>query len=199
MLEVTEPMISTIINAAIFIITFILVLRVFWKDGKFAPSRARNAFRFFTEQSNALCAVAALCMVAAPESNWAWTLKYIGTAAVTVTLLTVFLFLAPSVGSLKPLITGNGFFMHLITPLAAIVSFSFFERRGMGFGTALLGMLPVVIYGIWYLYKTIYAPESKRWEDFYGYNKNGKWPIAFTAMMLGGFVVCMLLMKLQNT
>lgn len=191
-------MISTIINAAIFIITLVLVARLFRKDGKWAPSRARNAFRFFTEQSNALCGAAAVCMVIAPNTQWAWTLKYIGTAAVTVTLLTVFLFLAPSMGSLKPLITGNGFFMHLITPLLAIVSFCFFERRGMTFGTALLGMIPVVIYGIWYLYKTVYAPEGKRWEDFYGYNKNGKWPIAFATMMVGAFAVCMLLMGLQN-
>ena len=191
-------MVSKITNAAIFIITFILVLRVFWKDGKWVPSRARNAFRFFTEQSNALCAGAALCMVIAPNTQWAWTLKYIGTAAVTVTLLTVFLFLAPSMGSLKPLLQGGSFFLHLVTPLLAIVSFCFFEKRGMAFGTALLGMIPVVVYGIWYLYKTVYAPEGKRWEDFYGYNKNGKWPVAFAAMMVGAFAVCMLLMGLQN-
>ena len=68
----------------------------------------------------------------------------------------------------------------------------------MGFSIALLGMIPVVVYGLWYLYKILYAPADKRWDDFYGFNKGGKWPITFTGMMVGGFAVCMLLMALQN-
>ena len=191
-------MAAFILNAVIFAVTAVLSLRIFRKDGKWNFSGARKAFRFFTVQSNVFCACSALCMMLFPSAGWAWTLKYIGTAAVTVTMLTVFLFLAPSIGSLGPLLKGNDVFMHLLTPIMAIVSFGFFEKRGMGFSTALLGMLPVVLYGCWYLYKILYAPAEKRWEDFYGYNKNGKWPVAFTGMMIGGFIVCMLLMGLQN-
>ena len=191
-------MISTILNVLIFAITAILVLRIIRKDGKWDIQRAKGAFRFFTVQSNVFCAAAALCLALFPSARWAWLLKYVGTAAVLVTLLTVFLFLAPSMGSLLPLLKGNDFFMHLTTPLMAVVSFSFFEKKGMGFGAALLGMLPVVVYGLWYLYKIIYAPADKRWDDFYGFNKGGKWPVTFTSMMLGGFAVCMLLMGLQN-
>ena len=189
---------DVLLNLGIFLVTFFLILRFFRKDGKWSPGYARGAFRYFTVQSNVLCAAAALCMALFPLSNWAWLLKYIGTAAVLVTLLTVFLFLAPSMGGLLPLLKGNDFFMHLTTPLMAVVSFSFFEKRGMGFGAALLGMLPVVVYGFWYLYKIIYAPADKRWDDFYGFNKGGKWPVAFTGMMVGAFAVCMLLMGLQN-
>ena len=191
-------MISTILNVLIFAITAILVLRIIRKDGKWDVQRAKGAFRFFTVQSNVFCAAAALCLALFPSARWAWLLKYVGTAAVLVTLLTVFLFLAPSMGSLLPLLKGNDFFMHLTTPLMAVVSFSFFEKKGMGFGAALLGMLPVVVYGLWYLYKILYAPADKRWDDFYGFNKGGKWPVTFTGMMLGGFAVCMLLMGLQN-
>ena len=68
----------------------------------------------------------------------------------------------------------------------------------MSFSIALLGMLPVILYGFLYLYKVVFSPEDKRWDDFYGYNKGGKWPIAFALMMIGAFVVCMLLMGLQN-
>ena len=168
---------SRIINIAIFAITLPLVVLLFFKDGRFRPDRARKAFRFFTVQSNAFCAVAALLMCLWPGQRWVWIVKYIGTAAVTVTLLTVFLFLGPSSGGYGALLRGSDFFMYLVTPLLAIVSFGFFERRGMGFAEALWGMLPVVCYGLWYLYKTIYAPESRRWEDFYGYNKGGKWPV----------------------
>lgn len=189
---------SAIINALIFAITAILVIRIFWKEGTWCLSKARYAFRFFTVQSNVFCAVAAMCMALFPDSCWAWTLKYIGTAAVTVTMLTVFFFLAPTMGGLKPLLMGNDLFMHLITPLMAILSFCLLEKNGMAFSTALLGMLPLVLYGGWYLYKILYAPANKRWEDFYGFNRGGKWPMAMAAMMVGGFAICMMLMGLQN-
>ena len=126
-------------------------------------------------------------------------MKYVGTSAVSVTMLTVLLFLGPTMGGYEGLLKKfPDFCMHLATPLLAIFSFGFLERRGMSFKTALLGMLPVALYGAWYLYKTIYAPQDKRWDDFYGFNRGGKWPIAFAAMMLGGFAVCMGLMALQN-
>ena len=63
---------------------------------------------------------------------------------------------------------------------------------------ALIGILPVLLYGILYLYRILYAPPEKRWEDFYGFNRKGKWQISFAAMAAGTFLVCMALMALQN-
>ena len=186
-------------NAVIFAVTLVIVVAHFRSDGKWDAQRGRYAFRFFTEQSNVFCALSALLMLLCPSASWSWWLKYIGTAAVTVTMLTVFLFLWPSVGSLKPLLEKSGFFLHLITPLLAVVSFSFFEKRGMDLMTAMTGMLPVVTYGSLYLYKIIIAPPEKRWKDFYGFNKGGRWPVAFAGMLIGTFAVCMVLMVLQNT
>ena len=191
-------MISRCINALIFLITFYLLIRDTRSEGTFDGKRTQVIFRFFTEQSNVFCALAALALFLFPDTRWAWLLKYLGTAAVAVTLLTVFLFLAPSSGNLKGLLSGSSLFLHLITPLLAIISFSFFEKRGMSFSTALLGMLPVILYGTLYLHKVVYSPEEKRWDDFYGFNKGGKWPIAFAAMLAGTFVICMILMGLQN-
>ena len=189
-----------LLNAAIFIVTLVLTVRFFRKDGAWNPEQGRLALRFFTTQSNVLCAVSALLMCLFPKSEFAWTVKYVGTAAVTVTMLTVFFFLAPGLGKggLAKLLKGSDLFMHLITPLAALLSFLVFERRGMSFGVSLWGMVPVILYGSWYLYKVVFAPEEKRWNDFYGFNKGGKWPVYFSCMMVGGFLVCMLLMGLQN-
>ena len=86
----------------------------------------------------------------------------------------------------------------LITPLLALVSFCVFEKRGMTFCQSLWGMLPVVLYGPVYLYKILFALPEKRWDDFYGFNKQGKWPIAFAGMVLGTFLICMGIMALQN-
>lgn len=188
---------SLLINAFIFVITTVLTVRFFYQDGRWAVSNGAEAFRFFTVLSNVFCAVAALLMCLAPSQSWVWLLKYVATVAVSVTLLTVFLFLGPSFGY-KELLKGSDFFMHLLTPLLALVSFCAYEKRGLSFGTALFGVLPVLLYGILYLYKVVIVPEGKRWDDFYGFNKGGKWPIAFTAMILGAFLVCLGLMALQN-
>ncbi len=189
---------SAIINAVIFAVTLALTVLTFYRKGTWSAGHARKAFRFFTVQSNVFCGAAALLMCLFPGQGWSWTLKYVATAAVSVTMLTVFLFLGPTQGGYAALLRGSDFFMHLTTPLLAIISFCVYERRGMGFGTALLGMLPVALYGVWYCYKVVFAPEEKRWNDFYGFNRDGKWPIAFAAMLLGAFAVCMGLMAAQN-
>ena len=197
--------VDRILNVFIALLTLLLVLGFFRKDGKWEPERGKFALRFFTTQSNILVAAASLLTALALSSEgtiprWIWTLKYIGTAAVTVTMLTVLLFLAPSFGkgALKVLLSGTDLFMHLITPLLALVSFCVFEKRGMTFCQSLWGMLPVVLYGPVYLYKILFALPEKRWDDFYGFNKQGKWPVAFAGMVLGTFLICMGLMALQN-
>ena len=158
---------STAINAVIFAVTLVLTVLLFRRKGSWSIGHARKAFRFFTVQSNVFCAVSALLMCLFPAQSWSWTLKYIGTSAVTVTMLTVFFFLGPSMGGYGPLLKGSDFFMHLVTPILSIVSFCAFERRGMSFATAMLGMLPVALYGVLYLYKIIYARADRRWADFY--------------------------------
>ena len=152
-----------------------------------------------------LCAVSALLVavfrLAGSLPGWVWMLKYTGTAAVTVTMLTVFLFLAPSVGKdwVKVLLKGgNNTFMHLLTPLMALYSFCVLEKQGMSFLQCLAGMLPVLLYGPLYLYKILFALPEKRWDDFYGFNRGGKWPLAFAAMVTGTFLICLGIMALQN-
>ena len=192
------------LNILIALITLIIVVSFFRKEGQWVPERGKFALRFFTTLSNMLCAAASLLTALAINAGgipeWIWMLKYIGTAAVTVTMLTVLFFLAPSFGkgALKVLLSGTDLFMHLITPLLALVSFCVFEKRGMTFCQSLWGMLPVVLYGPVYLYKILFALPEKRWDDFYGFNKQGKWPIAFAGMVLGTFLICMGLMALQN-
>ena len=197
--------VDRILNVFIALLTLLLVLGFFRKDGKWEPERGKFALRFFTTQSNILVAAASLLTALALSSEgtiprWIWTLKYIGTAAVTVTMLTVFLFLAPSIGKdwVKYLLTGSDIFMHLLTPLLALFTFCVFERQGMTFCESLWGLLPVLLYGPLYLYKILFAPPEKRWDDFYGFNKQGKWPVAFAAMVAGTFAICMGIMALQN-
>ena len=182
----------------IFSTTLVLVVLLFHDGTRWSLKLGIRLFHYFTLQSNVFCAAAALLRCIAPEAHWVWVLKYVGTAAVTVTMMTVLVFLAPAVGSVRKLTRGNDFFMHLATPLTAILCFTVFEKQGLRFGTAMLGMLPVLLYGPLYLYKILFAPPEKRWDDFYGFNKQGKWPVAFAAMVAGTFAICMGIMALQN-
>ena len=186
---------SIAINTILFLTTTVLVAGLFYQEGKWQPERGVKAFRYFTVLSNVLCAVSALVMAISQASGsvspGVVMFKYLGTLSVTVTLLTVLFFLGPTIGY-KVLLSGRDLYLHLIGPLMAIISFCFLEKRGLSLGTALLGLLPVILYGSVYLYKVVFSPEDRRWEAFYGFNKGGKWPMAFAAMMLGTLVVCLI-------
>ena len=187
-----------ILNLLIFLIMCAILLRFSRAEGRWNGPVIKKAFRFFTVQSNAFCAAAAGLLCLFPAASWAWLLKYIGTAAVTVTMLTVFLFLGPSIGGYRDLLRGSDLFMHLINPLLALISFCVLERRGLRFSLSLTGLLPVALYGALYGWKILLAPPEKAWEDFYGFNKNGKWQVSVLAMLGGAFLICLALMAIQN-
>ncbi|WP_024867377.1 hypothetical protein [Butyrivibrio sp. FCS014] len=188
---------SSIINLIIIIITAILVVGFFREDGRWNPAKGKKALRYFTTQSNVLCAVSALAMCLFPDKDWAYYLKVMGTAAVTVTMLTVLFFLGRIYGYIA-LLKGSDLFMHLITPLLAIVSLCVFERRGIGLGAAFVGIIPVALYAPLYLYNVVFAPQEKRWDDFYSFNKDGKWPIAYSLMVAGAAVICVVYYFILN-
>lgn len=185
---------SIAINLAIFVTTLVILISYFYKDGRWQPGRGLRAFRYFTVLSNAFCAISALVMAIAQIGGTVpsavVTLKYMATVGVTVTLLTVFLFLGPTQGGYGHLLKGDNLYMHLIGPLLAIVSFRFLERGRMPLAAALLGVIPVMLYGAVYLYKIVLAPEGRRWDDFYGFNRGGKWPVTFAAMLIGTLAIC---------
>ena len=54
-------------------------------------------------------------------------------------------------------------------------------------------MLPVLLYGLLYLRRVVF---QQRWEDFYGFNRGGKWPLSFAAMLLGAVLLCLLFLLL---
>ena len=194
---------SEVINAAIFLINFILLIVYFRENGHWNWEKGSSAFRFFTVLSNLLCAVASLVMLIfelmGTVPYGVWLFKYVGTAAVTVTLMTVLFFLGPTVkGGYPELFAGSGIYMHLLGPLAAIVSCCFLENGTLSLSYALLGMIPTILYGFLYLYKLKGAPVKKRWEELYGFYRGGHWKISFTAMLAATFLICLMLMGLTR-
>ena len=178
------------------ILNFVLVAGcIVWGVRKADPWT--RLFRYFTTLSNVLCAIASLIVVICELCGclplWALLIKYVGTAAVTVTMLTVFLFLGPVSHDWKGLLTRAELFLHLICPVLAIVSFLIFEKTSMPAWSIIVGALPVPVYGALYMYRVIYAPEEKRWEDFYGFNRGGKWAVSVVAMTVAGALIALAL------
>ena len=189
-----------ILNGLIVLCMTGIMIRCYRKDGAWNRQAGRSSLRFFTTLSNLLCAVASLLLLAALPGGgpprWVWLLRYIGTAAVTVTFLTVMVFLGPTLGYKGQLGSREAVYLHVIEPLASVFSFCFLERfYPLPFGTALLGLLPVLLYGTLYLYEVV---RVQRWEDFYSFNRDGKWPISFGGMVLGAFLICLLLRLLYT-
>lgn len=192
-----EMILDRLINIFIFVYTVYSVVSCFRKDGRWDRKAGLQALRFFTILSNLFAAVASLLIfLTLPRSPyWIWLIKYIAACSVTVTFLTVMLFLGPSYGY-KAMLSGKNFYLHLGGPLLALLSFVFLERfYTLPFVTSLLGVIPVILYGFVYLYEVVMIGC---WDDFYGYNKNGKWPVSMAAMFVGGFLVCVMVRVLFN-
>ena len=185
---------SIIINSIIVVLMLVSVVLGLKKSG------VNKFFRFFTTLSNLLCAASAAAVLiaaaahGAPLPLWAVVFKYVGTCAVAVTMLTVLLFLAPVSGAWKMLLLeGVDMILHLIIPILALVSFIFFDKQPMPAPAIALGVLPVVLYGILYCRKVVFAPDEKRWDDFYGFNRSGKWYLSYVFMLLGTAAIAVLL------
>lgn len=159
-----------------------------------------EGLKYFTVDSNILAGLSALVMLIARSvkgtpSVFATVFKYAGTAAVTVTLVTVLVFLGPSIGYAK-MFEGINFYMHLAGPLLCIISFCWLDRgpkiKKSHIGTA---MLPVMIYGLIYF---VMVMVVKEWTDFYGFNRGGKWYISMVAMAVGAYIINIVLKALHN-
>ena len=185
-------MLSIILNLSI----VIAAIGAVYAHGRNNP--ISTVLRYFTVLSNLLCAIAAVAVVVGRLSGnipeVVLILKYVGTCAVTVTLLTVLLFLGPTIGY-KILVTGPDFWLHIFCPIIAIVSYIAFDKTDAGIWVVLLGMLPVIAYGFLYLNKVL---REKTWDDFYGFNKGGRWKISFVAMMTGSFLISLVLWVFQR-
>ena len=210
-------LISLVLNAITAAVTAaVTVWHLRGGDGNTDEAKRLEFFRYFTNLSNMFSGIVSLCMCVAllplvisgtaafqeggavlPEALL--MTKYLATGTVTVTLMTVLLFLGPTFGY-APMFAGDALFLHLIGPLLAITSFCFVEKQmRIGFPALLIGVLPVAAYGTFYLYKAVtIGEENGGWPDFYGFNKDGKWKVSFVMMMLAAVAISAGLALIHN-
>lgn len=195
---------SLICNVLVIVLVAFSVVSFFFRtgDGNMAVAGTR-CFRFFTIDSNILCALT--CALVLPFNvrglragetvipTWVLTCKFIGTTAVTLTFLVVMGFLGPILGY-GAMFSGNNLFLHGICPILAMVSFLFAEGGALRFRTVWLALLPTLVYGLVYMTMVVIVGESAGgWPDFYMFNATGMWPLTFVALMLVTFAIAALL------
>lgn len=211
----TRNIIDLILNLAI-VLSTVWALRYYYIGGPDPLGSVGNdSYKYFTTDSNILVAIAALIMLVfnvvrlfkpdAVMPKWVSVLKYAGTAAVALTMMTVLLFLGPFAaikGGLQgylSMFAGNILVLHLTTPLLAIISFIFFERDNeFSLGDCLIASLPAYIYGIVYFTMVVCL---KVWTDWYSFTFGGKYymiPVSLIVMFLAASGISALLEKLRR-
>lgn len=179
-------------NASFFVNLALGVSALAAVGAQIRKSSLGSVMKYFTSLSNVFCGLAGLCVAVCRLTGdlppAAAVFKYMGTVTLMVTMLTVIFFLTPQYG-LKPMFGGADLWLHLLCPLLALVSWLAWDSVPMPFSYTALGVLPVVLYGILYLRKAVADRSESRWEDFYGFNKTGKWPVSFAVMLLATFLI----------
>lgn len=171
-------------------------------------------FKFFTVDSNVLMGVIAAIYVVylalfldgkiARLPRWLSVLKLVGTVGVSLTFLTVVAFLAPFVApTYWSLFVNAQLFMHLLTPVVSIVTFVFFEDTDdIRLRETLWGMLPMVVYSIFYMttaFTHIVDGKVPYQYDWYAFVQLGLWQIAVSLpVMLGATYLISWLLWLGN-
>lgn len=155
----TKKIISLFLNLAVVIMECIALPMSF---RRFGP----NMFKFFTEDSNLLAGISCLIvsiylvvsLVKGTElPKWVQLLKYIATGALTLTIITVVLVLAPAAASSKGglgaselfyLTFDSNKFTHLLCPIFAIAAFLFVDEFHSSFRSVPVSAIPTLLYAI---------------------------------------------------
>ena len=204
---------SLISNAVILLGTLVSLVLIFSKggEGNMKVSRFR-CFVYFTVDSNVFAMIVSGIVLffnvrslaaggALDMPNWALALKLVAAVAVTLTFLVTATMLAPfAKEGYFSLFKGTSFFMHFLTPVLAALSFVLFEAgTKLSLIMILPALIPTVIYAIVYFIMVLIVGEKKGgWEDFYGFNKGGKWYITAPVIIIMTAVIDLAEILLHN-
>lgn len=211
---------SYIFNITIVILTIIALVVMFARiDFMNMPNPVNEKhwygmLKYFTTLSNIFVAVASLFLALEEQevlkdsrkviSFRSYLFKLIATVSVTVTFLTVFIYLGPgSKGGLSSMLTNSNLFFHFIIPVLSIISFVLFERTDkIDKKYIKYGILPVLMYGVFYISNVVihidnYKVSTKY--DWYWFFQKGLWLIfiVIPLMLFLSYFITYILYKLN--
>lgn len=198
-----KVILALILNVCIVLLTINAFILFRGNQEEMHPGKSRfHFFIYFTSDSNVLNGLCSLILIpfllmilmgkCTLIPLCVYVLHYIGTCAVMVTLATVLIFLGPVAGY-KKMYIGSDLYLHLICPLLALISCIILAPDYVAvlpFYITLLGIIPTVIYGLVYITLVLLiGPDRGGWEDFYTFNRGGKWYISATLMVAGSYLI----------
>ncbi|MBQ6477819.1 MAG: hypothetical protein IJI44_00470 [Erysipelotrichaceae bacterium] len=177
-----------------------------------------RVLKYFTIDSNIFLGVAAfiaavnqyLILKGKMEKvpSYVYLLKLSGTAAVTVTLLVTVFFLEPTMGKIfgyLALFSYSNFFLHLLNPISAIVTWMCFEKNdALSLRSVLIATIPTVIYALYYVMEVLLHTDNGSimpgydWYGFFAWGLKSA-AIVIPLFLLFTFLVCLVLYRLGKS
>ena len=171
------------------------------KDPKMLAARGVESLKYFTVLSNMFAALVAAAYLAVGlwsgvyPPAWMLTLKLVSATSVMLTFTTVVVLLGPAFGWRRMYASGN-FWLHLVLPLIAMIDCCLFVPvQILPWQCTLLGMLPTVVYGAFYLWRIMLhgAEKNGKVYDFYGFLRWGTngIPFVIVGMLLASWLIAL--------
>ena len=166
------------LNVFIFVIVIINWIRMMLglSNTGLASSGLRS-LKYFTVLSNLFEAYASTMWLYKKDEK----IKYIASVSLSLTFITVVLFLGPLFGY-RIMYIGSNFWFHLIVPIIAVMEVIFLSKYTISKKDNLFALMPMFIYGLFYV-GNIFINGVGSWpntNDWYGF---------FTWGYTGGIVV----------
>ena len=203
--EIKTMKISLIINIIIFIFTIVASIIMF-TGFKFMygyetvlESTRIGMFRFFTVDSNLFMGIIALLFAIEEKkvldgkkeeiSTKMYVLKLMATTGVGLTFFVVFMYLGPiAKGGIPSMIMNSNLFFHLLIPVISMLNFMIFEKTNkLKFKHSFYGVIPMIVYGIYYLGNVLIHVENGKVSpkyDWYWFVQNGIWTAVIVVPMI---------------
>ena len=155
--------------------------------------------KLFTVQSNILMGIASLIFAYKEYQiqkgkikelrRRDYALKLAGTTAVSLTFLVVFTYLGPLTEyGIRSMVSNSNLFYHLIIPILSVITFIFFEKnKKLDFKDTLIGLIPAVLYSLFYITNVITHIENggvSTTYDWYRFVQNGIWTTIIVAPLI---------------
>ena len=156
-----------------------------------------NSLRYYTVLSNLLEGLAALITVvfmvliltgkASGLPRWVTLLRYAGATSVSLTFVTVMVYLGPVFG-FNIMFNDANLYFHLLIPLLAIAETLFLSKEKLRFKDSFVAALPTLLYGVWYIINNL--ANGREGNDiyylfYYGYGIFAVIAVIFLAVAWG--------------
>ena len=201
-----------LVNLAIAVIVFWAwgTMLFGWGGGTLLSARGLRSLRYFTVLSNIFEAIVSLIFVVqlmkamgrkCALPRWVRGLKLAGTTGITLTFLTVMLFLGPLFGY-AGMFAGANLHLHLTVPVLAILEFVLLERTEtrVRFPATFTAVIPMLLYGVYYLGNILINGVGEGYEtnDWYGFTVFGvdKMYLVFAVMGVATWLMAVALWKI---